>query len=75
MIRDEVILHSGNKNLAECLKIAVLSTYLGTPIHIHATGLRGIGKTTVIRGMRGLLPQIERIKGCEFNKSWDFIYR
>ncbi|HYE83749.1 MAG TPA: magnesium chelatase [Clostridia bacterium] len=66
---NDIVVHDGNRNLVECLKISALSTYIGVPVHLHATGLRGIGKTTVIRAFKNVLPYIERIKGCNFNCS------
>ncbi len=68
-INNNIVMHDGNRNLVECLKISALSTYMGVPVHIHATGLRGIGKTTIIRAFKNVLPYIERIKGCCFNCS------
>lgn len=67
----DIVVHGGNRSLIECLKISVISTYIKTPMHIHATGLRGIGKTTVIRAFKSILPEIEIIKGCRFNCSPD----
>lgn len=66
---NDIVVHNGNRNLVECLKISALSTYMGVPLHTHATGLRGIGKTTLIRAFKNVLPPIERIKGCPFNCS------
>jgi magnesium chelatase subunit I len=37
------------------------------PFHIQAEGLRGTGKTTIIRAARELLPPIKRIKNCLYN--------
>lgn len=36
-------------------------------MHLHAEGLRGTGKTTVIRAAAQLLPPIRRIAGCPYN--------
>ncbi|HYF82286.1 MAG TPA: magnesium chelatase [Clostridia bacterium] len=66
---NDIVLHNGNRNMVECLKISALSTYIGVPVHVHATGLRGIGKTTIIRAFKNVLPYIERIKDCSFNCS------
>jgi magnesium chelatase subunit I len=66
---NDIVVHNGNRNLVECLKISALSTYMGVPLHVHATGLRGIGKTTLIRAFKNVLPAIERIKSCPFNCS------
>ena len=58
--------HHGNENLFLAVEMSVLSTLAGTPLHVHAEGLRGTGKTTVMRWARDTLPQIARIKGCQF---------
>ncbi|MCG0275884.1 MAG: magnesium chelatase [Thermosediminibacteraceae bacterium] len=63
----QLIRHEGNSGLFDIIDIAILSTYAGIPVHIHAEGLRGTGKTTIIRASRNIFPKIERIKGCEFN--------
>jgi magnesium chelatase subunit I len=47
--------------------MSIVSTYAGEPLHVHAEGLRGTGKTTIMRSARGILPFIERIKGCIYN--------
>lgn len=63
----QLIRHSGNNPLFDMMDISVLGTLTGSPIHIHAEGLRGTGKTTVIRAYKEVLPQIKRIKGCLYN--------
>ncbi len=63
----DLILHSGNRPLVEALEISLVSLLAGRPIHVHVEGLRGTGKTTIIRAMRDVLPLIERIKGCPYN--------
>lgn len=63
----QIVVHDGNKSLIDILDISVLSTFTGNPIHVHAEGLRGTGKTTIMRAYKSILPFIERIKGCEFN--------
>jgi len=63
----QIVVHDGNKNLIDILDISVLSTFAGFPIHVHAEGFRGTGKTTIMRAYKSVLPFIERIKGCEFN--------
>lgn len=58
------IRHSGNENLFLAVEMSLISTAAGIPLHIHAEGLRGTGKTTVMRWARQLAPDIHRIKGC-----------
>ncbi len=60
------IRHSGNENLFLAVEISLISTAAGIPLHIHAEGLRGTGKTTVMRWARQLAPDISRIKGCPY---------
>ncbi|MCR4399701.1 MAG: magnesium chelatase, partial [Syntrophomonadaceae bacterium] len=42
-------------------------TAAGEPFHLHAEGLRGTGKTSILRAAQDILPGIERIKGCIYN--------
>jgi magnesium chelatase subunit I len=63
----EPIRHAGNQRLFRALELSILSTLVGLPFHIHAEGLRGTGKTTIIRAFRRRLPRIERVKGCIYN--------
>lgn len=59
--------HEGNANLFESVEMAVLSGLWGVPLHLHAEGLRGTGKTTIMRAVRDICPTITRIKGCLYN--------
>lgn len=59
--------YEGNTHLFELVLMSVVATYTGEPLHIHAEGLRGTGKTTIMRAARGVLPRITRIKGCVYN--------
>jgi magnesium chelatase subunit I len=59
--------YEGNESLFELVLMSVVSTLVGEPLHIHAEGLRGTGKTTIMRAARGILPNITRIKGCIYN--------
>lgn len=61
------IRHSGNQALFRALDLSILSTFVGLPLHVHVEGLRGTGKTTIIRSVRHRLPRIQRIRGCVFN--------
>ncbi len=59
--------HPGNEALFRALDLSILSSFIGLPLHVHAEGLRGTGKTTIMRSVRRRLPLIQRIKGCIFN--------
>ncbi|NLJ73140.1 MAG: magnesium chelatase [Syntrophomonadaceae bacterium] len=59
--------YEGNEDLFELVLMSIVSSYVGEPMHVHAEGLRGTGKTTIMRAAKGILPQIERIKGCIYN--------
>lgn len=61
------IRHAGNQALFRALDLSILSTLIGLPLHVHAEGLRGTGKTTIMRSVKRRLPRIQRIKGCVFN--------
>ncbi|NPV92955.1 MAG: magnesium chelatase [Firmicutes bacterium] len=59
--------HYGNETLFEMVEMSIISSLWGDPLHIHAEGLRGTGKTTIMRSAKNILPDIERIKGCLYN--------
>ncbi len=59
--------YEGNKSLFQSVLMSVISSYAGEPLHLHAEGLRGTGKTTIMRAAREVLPKITRIKGCLYN--------
>lgn len=59
--------YDGNETLFDLVIMSVVSSYVGEPLHIHAEGLRGTGKTTIMRATRGILPNITRIKDCIYN--------
>jgi magnesium chelatase subunit I len=63
----DLVVHEGNQSLVDALEMSVLSLIAGRPIHVHVEGLRGTGKTTVVRAMKSILPSIERIAGCAYN--------
>lgn len=63
----QIIRHSGNDNLLTAVELSILSHTLGWPLHLHAEGMRGTGKTTVLRSAAAQLPLIRRIKGCLYN--------
>lgn len=59
--------HEGNESLFEVVEMAITSMLWNIPLHFHAEGLRGTGKTTVIRAARQIMPPIVRIKDCLYN--------
>src|SRR5665647_3495766 len=59
--------YEGNKALFDLVNMSMVSTIAGEPLHIHAEGLRGTGKTTIMRKVQDILPCITRIKGCTYN--------
>ena len=63
----KLISHDGNMAFIKSLQMSVLSIKNDIPTHIHVQGLRGTGKTTIIRSMKQFLPEILRIKGCQYN--------
>lgn len=63
----DLVIHEGNQPLVDALEMSVLSLLAGKPIHVHVEGLRGTGKTTVVRAMKSILPSIERVRGCSYN--------
>jgi magnesium chelatase subunit I len=63
----ELVQHSGNRDLQRALELSLLACLRQQTLHVHVEGLRGTGKTTVIRAAAGLLPPIRRIAGCPYN--------
>jgi len=59
--------YEGNKPLFDLVLMSIVSTYAGEPLHLHAEGVRGTGKTTIMRAAKDILPNITRIKGCIYN--------
>ena len=59
--------YEGNQALFDLVLMSIVSSYVGEPLHVHAEGLRGTGKTTIMRASRGILPRITRIKNCIYN--------
>ncbi len=59
--------YEGNEALFQIVMMSVVSSCAGEPLHLHAEGLRGTGKTTIMRAARGILPTITRIRGCIYN--------
>lgn len=62
-----LVRHPGNQSLFHAIEMSVVAALSGRPLHLHAEGLRGTGKTTILRAARDTLPQIRRIKGCVYN--------
>lgn len=62
-----LVRHAGNDALFRAIEMSVLATLSGMPLHLHAEGLRGTGKTTMMRAVRRLLPKIRQIKGCLYH--------
>lgn len=68
---ESLVKHEGNSALFAAVEISIVSTLAGRPVHVHAEGVRGTGKTTIMRAAAGILPVIERIAGCEHNcRPW-----
>ncbi len=63
----ELVRHSGNEDLQRALELSLLACLRQQTLHVHVEGLRGTGKTTIIRAAAGLLPPIRRIRGCLYN--------
>lgn len=47
--------------------MSILAAQSSLPLHIHAEGLRGTGKTSILRAAKGIVPRIERVRGCLYN--------
>lgn len=62
-----LVRHTGNDGLFRAIEMSLLAALAGQSLHIHAEGLRGTGKTTIMRAARRALPRIRRIKGCLYN--------
>lgn len=62
-----LVRHAGNEALFQAIEMSALATLAGAPLHLHAEGLRGTGKTTILRAARRILPPIRRVRGCLYN--------
>ncbi len=62
-----LVRHRGNEWLYAAVEMSIMAMLHGLPLHVHAEGLRGTGKTTVMRAARDILPPIERVRGCPYN--------
>jgi magnesium chelatase subunit I len=65
--------YEGNETLFDLVTMSIVSSLVGEPLHIHAEGLRGTGKTTIMRAARGIVPNITRIKNCVYNCDPDHL--
>lgn len=63
----ELIRHNGNEDLFRAIEMSLVALANGHAFHLHAEGLRGTGKTTIMRSVKSILPPIDRIKGCLYN--------
>lgn len=59
--------HAGNAALFRAAQLSLIGAIRGCPLHLHAQGVRGTGKTTLLRAAATLLPPIVRIEGCLYN--------
>lgn len=64
---NRLVRHEGNKDLFRAVEMSLTALANGYPFHIHAQGLRGTGKTSIMRSVKEILPSILRIKGCIYN--------
>lgn len=62
-----LIKHSENEALFHAVELSILAASSPTPLHLHAEGLRGTGKTSILRAAREITPDITRIMGCLYN--------
>lgn len=63
----QLVRHDGNQELFRTVEMSIIALANGHPFHIHAEGLRGTGKTTIMRAVKDILPPIVRIKNCIYN--------
>jgi magnesium chelatase subunit I len=68
----QLVRHTGNQDLFKAVEMSITALRNGLPLHIHAEGLRGTGKTTIMRSVRNMLPSIIRIKDCRYNCHPEF---
>ncbi len=66
-VYNRLIRHSGNKDLFQAVSLSVSALASRHPFHLHAEGLRGTGKTTILRAAGQILPPIVRVQGCVYN--------
>lgn len=64
---DKIVFHQGNEELKRFIELGILATRLGIPVHFHVEGVRGTGKTSLIRAAKSRLPVIKRVADCLYN--------
>lgn len=64
---NSLIRHTGNRDLFKAVALSAAAITGGHPFHLHAEGLRGTGKTTILRAAGKMLPPIVRVRGCVYN--------
>jgi len=64
---NQLVRHSGNSQLFQAVELSATAMASGHPFHIHSEGLRGTGKTTILRAAAAILPPIIRVKHCIYN--------
>ncbi|MDI3269821.1 MAG: AAA family ATPase [Bacillota bacterium] len=60
----DIIRHPGNEELWQAVGWSLAGLQRRWPLHIHVEGVRGTGKTSLLRAAAALSPSIRRIKGC-----------
>lgn len=63
----QLVKHKGNLDLFRAMEMSMAALANNMPLHIHAEGVRGTGKTTIMRSIKEMLPPILRIKHCIYN--------
>lgn len=63
----KLVRHDGNRDLFQAVEMSIIAITNGHPFNIHAQGLRGTGKTSIMRAVRDILPPIVRIRDCIYN--------
>jgi len=64
---NNIVFHPGNEELKRFIEIGVVAAYLGIPVHFHVEGVRGTGKTTLLRAAKNQFPTITRVADCLYN--------
>ncbi|MBS3887314.1 MAG: magnesium chelatase [Dethiobacter sp.] len=63
----KIIFHPGNEELKRFIELGIVAVRLGIPVHFHVEGVRGTGKTTLIRAAKSRFPSITRVADCLYN--------
>ncbi|MDT8901022.1 magnesium chelatase [Anaeroselena agilis] len=64
---NRLVRHNGNNDLFRAVELSAAALTSRHPFHLHAEGLRGTGKTTILRAAASQLPPIVRVRGCVYN--------